>query len=262
MVDGNLSMYIRNEEEFNRMFVNPSEEASDWEDAVFQAGINGDDKEVERLFMQTNEIYLDESQINTAIETFTRKESPEEKDRLLNGLKEIDWIKDVRVENNVLHIGTEKGPINVGLLSDMDGYRDDLRLLTSGRKGFCHSDSIKMCRQYNDAQIVTGYIYGLSDKAKYLHSWVEFEQDGKCVVADYTMNVVMNKEGYYLIKHAEELSRVSHKQIIDDLKILGQLSKQGIVFRENEYLVFRDEIMKDLEKNFGDNNKDSDREDR
>ena len=41
---------------FERMFVDPSNEASDWEDAVFQAGKAGDDKEVERLFMQADKI--------------------------------------------------------------------------------------------------------------------------------------------------------------------------------------------------------------
>lgn len=249
---------------FERMFVDPSNEASDWEDAVFQAGKAGNDKEVERLFMQADEIYLEESQINTAIETFTRKESPEEKDRLLNGLNKIDWVKSVKVENGVLQIDTEKESLVVALISEvMNGYQDDLRLLTSGRKGFCHTDSIKMCRQYEqDSNVVTGYIYGLSNKAKYLHSWVEFESNKKEFVADYTMNAVMNKKGYYMLKHAEVLSKVSNKQLKEDWKILGQLAKQGITFKENEYLVFRDEIMRDLEKNFGDNKKDSDRDDR
>lgn len=252
-------MSVMDRKTFEELFIKPSDEADKWEEAVFQAGIAGDDKEVERLFMQANEIYLDECQITTAIETFTRKESQSEKDRLLEGLKDIEWIKDVKVENGFLHIGTEKGSINVGLISDMDDYKNELRLLTSGRKGFCHTDSMKMCRQYEDACVVTGYIYGLSDKAKYLHSWVEFEKDGKCVVADYTMNAIMNKEGYYLIKHAEELSRVSQKQLIDDWKILGKLAKQGITYTENQYLVFRDEIMKDLEKNFA--NKESENKD-
>jgi hypothetical protein len=261
MVDGNLNMEERS---FQKLFVDPSAEASEWEDAVYQAGISGDDKEVERLFMQANEIYLDESQINTAIEEFTRKGPQEEKDRLLEGLKKIDWIKNVKVENGILRIDTEKGPLMVALINEsLNGYENDLRLLTNGRKGFCHTDSIKMCRQYQqDSYVVTGYIYGLSDKAKYLHSWVEFEAGGKEFVADYTMNALINKEGYYMLKHAKERSRVSNKQIKDDWKILGQLAKRGITFKENEYLVFRDEIMRDLEKNFGDNKKDSDREDR
>lgn len=252
------------ERSFQKLFIDPSAEASEWEDAVFQAGISGDDKEVERLFMQANEIYLDENQITTAIEEFTRKGPQEEKDRLLDGLKSIDWINNVTVKNKVLHMDTQKGSIIVARINEaMNGYENDLRLLTSGRKGFCHTDSIKMCRQYEqDSNVVTGYIYGLSDKAKYLHSWVEFDIEGKLFVADYTMNALINKNAYYMLKHAEELSRVSNKQIKEDWKILGKLAEKGITYKENEYLVFRDEIMKDLEKNFGDNKKDSDREDR
>ena len=240
---------------FKKMFIDPSAKSDEWEEAVFQAGKAGNDEEVEKLFMQANEIYLDEKQINTAIEEFTSKGPQEEKDRLLEGLKKIEWIKNVRVENNFLHIDTDKGPINVGLISDVDEYKNDLRLLTSGRKGFCHGDSIKMCNRYVDSCVVTGYVYGLSDIAKYLHSWVEFEKDGKFVVADYTMNAIMNKEGYYMLKHAEELSRVSHKQLRDDWKILGQLDKRGITFKENEYLVFREEIIRDFKKNISEQEK-------
>lgn len=70
------------------------------------------------------------------------------------------------------------------------------------------------------------------------------------------MNAVMNKKGYYMLKHAEALSKVSNKQLKEDWKILGQLAKQGITFKENEYLVFRDEIMRDLKKNFSEHDQD------
>ena len=245
---------------FKELFVDPSAEASDWEDNFFKVAQSGDEEGVEKLLEEVDELYFEECQINTAIETFTSKGTKEERERLLPKLKEIEWVKDVKVENGVLHISTEKGPINVALITQaMYGYENDLRLLTDGRKGFCHTDSIRMCKKYEqEGFVVTGYIYGIADKAKYLHSWVEFEEDGKYAVADYTMNAIMNREAYYMIKHAKELSRVSNKQIKDDWKILGQLDKRGITLKENEYLVFRDEYMKDLKKNF----KDLEKEDR
>lgn len=89
-------------------------------------------------------------------------------------------------------------------------------------------------------EVVTGFIYGISDKVKYLHSWIEFNKDGNEYVIDYTMNVIMNKEGYYFIRQAEELSRISNQDILFDSKIS---------INSKVYLVFRHEIMKELEKN-------------
>ena len=245
-------MDIMDEEKIKKLFIEPSTEASEWEDKVFEASKTGDEKALEKLLLEAEELYPEECQINSAIENFTRKGTKEEREKLLYKLTDIKWVKSVKIENERIYIDTEQGPINVGLISnDMNGYENDLRLLTNGRKGFCHTDAIKMCRMYEkECFVVTGYIYGIADRAKYLHSWVEMNIGGIDFVADYTMNAYMNKDAYYFIKNAKELSRVSNKQIKEDWKILGQLSRSGITFMENEYLVFRDEYMKDLKKNF------------
>lgn len=248
-----------NKRNFKLLFEEPDAKSRKWQDALYDAAHNGDDDEFNRLLAEANELYFEESQIHTAIEDYTSNGDPEERDRHLSGLKELDWVDDVKVEENGLLIKTKRGPIAVNRMSDVvNGFTGDLRLLSrSARKGQCHHDSIIMARMFEqEIFVVTGYVYGLTDKAKFLHSWVELEEEGKQLVADYTMNAIMNKDAYYMIQHAQELTRVSNKQIKEDWKILGQLAKKGITFMNNEYLVFRDEYMQDLKRNISEHDQD------
>ena len=256
-------MFIMDEEKFKKMFIDPTEEAEAWEEKIITGDINS--KEVEELLMQANEFYQDEWKICTAIEGYTSVGKKEEREGLLFRLKSIPWVKDIKIEENHVLIDTEKGLINFQLINEsLPECKDDLRLLTGGRKGYCHSDAVKMSTMLEkENAVVTGYVYGMADKAKYFHSWVEMSNDGKDYVIDYTMNAIMNKEAYYMLKHAEELSRVSNEQITEDWKIMKQLTGKGIFFMDGQYLAFRDEIMRDLKKNFGDTDKkDKDIEDR
>ncbi len=72
--------------------------------------------------------------------------------------------------------------------------------------------------------IVTGYVYGISDKSKKMHTWVEFKNNNNQeFVIDYDDNTVYNKEGFYFLKHVEPLKKVSS----DDLKGKSSVSKAG-----------------------------------
>ena len=240
---------------FKKLFEEPDEESRKWQDALFNAAYIGDDDEFNRLLSEADEFYFDESQIHTAIEDFTSNENEDIRDKHLSDLKKIDWVDDVKAEENELLIKTQKGPIEVSRISDnVNGFTNDLRLLSrTARKGQCHHDTIAMAlMSEQEISVVTGYIYGLTDKAKFLHSWLEFEDEDKKFVADYTMNAIMNKDGYYMIQHPEELARISNKQLKEDWKILKKLVKADITFMNNEYLVFRNEIMENLKKNIDD----------
>ena len=98
-------------------------------------------------------------------------------------------------------------------------------------------------------------MYGISDKEKNIHTWIEFEEGKNEYVIDYTFNVLMNKEGYYYLRKAEPLSIITSKEMNSDRK-LGIFDKdnemangKGIGISEKEYLLFRNEILNDLLKN-------------
>ena len=63
---------------------------------------------------------------------------------------------------------------------------------------------------------------------------------------DSTFNVIMNKEGYYLLRHVEPISKIDSKSITEDWYKYGELLYKLDL---KTYLTYRDEIINDLEKN-------------
>lgn len=137
-----------------------------------------------------------------------------------------------------------------------------------GRRKRCHGLSIKgseiLKKFYSiDNKVVTGYAYENIDKVRYLHSWIELEEDGEQYVIDSTLNIVMNKEGYYLLMHIKEKeieSVVDAQLIIDDFETYGDF----IHYTEDAktYLTCRDLMIKDLSRNqvlFGKDNNEEER---
>lgn len=66
---------------------------------------------------------------------------------------------------------------------------------------------------------------------------------------DYTLNAVMNKDGYYYIKGIDKpINRIKDWQIKQDVKnnvfdVMGKLD-----LGDKEYVVFRDEILRDIKR--------------
>lgn len=237
---------------FKELFKVPDEKSEEWDDKLFELAEKGLINELEQHINTANEIFFDENRILTAISDFTKKTvSQKEKIRLLKSLKEDKLVKNFIINDSTLIIYTSDFEIRVGKLSDIIvELKQDSEIETDDREGKCHTKSIEISERLgiiND--IVTGYIFGYSDKAKYLHSWVEFSEKGKEFVIDYTKNIMINKEAYYKLMHVIPLSRISDTNIKEDKKILFKhFSKLG-QFNIKEYLVFRDEIMKGFEKN-------------
>lgn len=223
-----------------------------WQKEFFEAMQNNNQKRLQELQDDAKEMYLTEGRIYSAIDKFTKKTIlDEEKEYWLNSLKKIDSVENIVIGKSKVEIYTEKGTVKVYKLSDViEVLKDDPDIETDNRKGMCHNKTIDISEILsNPHNVVTGYVYGISDKVEILHSWIETIIDGEEYVMDYTDNIVMNKEGYYYIKHAKPLSIISNKDLEEDHKILDELTKRGIVFDLKEYLLFRDEIMTDLKKN-------------
>lgn len=102
-----------------------------------------------------------------------------------------------------------------------------------------------------DNEIVSGHIYGYTDKSRYAHSWVETTLDGKEVVIDGIFNAIFNKEGYYALTSAKPLSRISRNNLKNDIKnYMEELTTEdNTIIPKELYYFFRDEIIKELSKN-------------
>lgn len=237
---------------FKELYIVPDEKSEEWDNRLFELGLQGNIEGLDKHLDAVNELYFEERQIYTAINKFTLNTVPkEEKMRLFNMLKNEEFVDELEILGSNVMIKTKDAKIIASKLSGMIPTlcKEDEDIETERRKGNCHQKSMKISKSLgvtND--VVTGYIFGYSDKAKYLHSWVEFNFRGRDVVIDYTLNILMNKEGYYYMQHAIPISRISDKKIREDNETIRKFGKVGY-FNLKEYLVFRDEIMHDFEKN-------------
>lgn len=180
----------------------------------------------------------------------------EEKREFLNDLKRFkDYVIDVDIEtNNVCNlpevvITTKEGEVRALQFSAIVPQVKEFFpfIETDERFGKCYDFAYNISLNLGKAnEIVTGYIYGYSDKAEFLHSWVEVTLRGEEYVIDGTLNAMINKKGYYLMQHAKPINRISDDTLRSDIKnYLASIERLPL----EVYYVFRDEIVKDLKKN-------------
>ena len=119
-----------------------------------------------------------------------------------------------------------------------------IKELTSNKRyGECHVKAIEISPSIENSKILTGYIT-IGNK-KVLHSVIECEHDEKNIVLDWTRNLMITKEQYVELTKFVELSSFEGRKVLDDIEaIIGNLNI-GV----KPYLVFRDELIKDMQKN-------------
>jgi len=211
---------------------------------------------------------MDNYNIKYWINKWTQSESKDNnKEYIIQKLKRMDdYVTDVRVENNnkfnipELIIETKNGPIKVLQLSERYPKLKKVSLETEyatklfseieseKRNGHCFDFAYYLTLMIPlDTKLTTGYVYGFCDKAMFLHSWVETTIDGEEYVIDGTLNAIINKEGYYLMEHAKTINQIDKNTFLDDLNKYEIINNVDIPLEA--YYVFRDEIIKDLERN-------------
>ena len=200
---------------------------------------------------------MDNYQIKYRISEWTKnKTSNEEKERFINELLKLkNYINKIDFTTNEdfslpeLSIETTKSPIRAIQFSSVaPKCKEKLPFIeTDERHGRCYEMAQEISLNLGIRNnIVTGYIYGYSNKSKFLHSWVETTIKGKEYVIDGTLNSLINKQGYYFMQHANPISKISNKTFLNDIK--NYLEKME-TFPIEIYYVFRDEIIKDFQKN-------------
>lgn len=238
---------------FKYLFENPEDKSVKWDLTFVELATNKNrEKLIDFLRSTAKELYLEDYNIMCAVDAFTTDNKTDEAKLMLQKLKSLYsyYIKDINIKDNYIQIVTTEGNIEVfNLSTKLKRSKEDFPdIVTERRHSECLTsvDIVQRLGIKND--LVTGYIYGRSDVAKYLHCWVETFLKGKEVVIDYTLNAIVNKEGYYQMRHVQPINRISSDKIKDDAKILSKFNGMKM-YDMKEYVVFRDEMMRDLEKN-------------
>ena len=153
--------------------------------------------------------------------------------------------KDIFEKNNICvsHNGIKfKFLFLDNILPGIDEICD---LRTSDRYGECMTLSIDLALMAsssgNKVNILTGYTdtYGYRN----IHTVIEYVRNGKSYIMDATKNLIMSKENYFYLTNFELISEVDNFTMSEDFKKV-----KGMNLYTKPYFVFRNEIMKDMDK--------------
>lgn len=206
-------------------------DCNNWNYRFDRATHEGNKKEIMSLLGEANTLYLDEYFIYSTITNFN-KNNENNRESLIETLKKCKSIQKVNVQNEYISIDINNKNIKFAKLSE---------IISEVAKDFNNKNSVirkdKFSAEYLSQlisfpnSIVTGYVYGISDKSKKIHTWLEFKNNhNQEFVIDYDDNTVYNKEGYYFLKHVEPLKKVSS----DELKGKSSVSKSNTSEISNE----------------------------
>ncbi|MCI8460314.1 MAG: hypothetical protein HFE81_02850 [Bacilli bacterium] len=197
-------------------------------------------------------LYLEDYQNLYVIDKFTKNEEIKEMLAAIanqDDVQETALIHDKKWNLPRLIIKKEQLSIEVLPFSKLNANikKNFPDIETNKREGTCFDKAYNISQDLDVTnQIVTGFVYGYTDKSKFLHSWIETKIKKEEVVIDGTLTAIFNKQGYYNIRHAEVLNRISNETVRNDVKnYLEQIQNIPQEF----YFVFRDAIIKDLERN-------------
>lgn len=214
-------------------------------------------EKVRRFYISEKIIWEDINYLTSNVDKYKHRE-------IIEILRQVPIVSDVKENNGIICIKTTLGDIKFSRISsffpnlEFDDEIENIknRMGKIGEKMLqCHFQAIQYSARLKhigiDNDVVTANRYLITDQSQSLHSWNEFEINGKEHVLDYTQNIVMNKDGYYALYHiGKEISRIHCEDIAEDKKILNQVN--GNYYLDSKtYLTCRDEIMRELQKNIG-----------
>jgi len=206
-------------------------DCEDWNRRYDKATHDNNKKEIMSLLSEANHLYFDEYFIYSTITKLNNNEfSEEEKNHLIDSFNKSRIVKFTSKQNDYISINTRANCIKVAKLSDIvpETLNDKNSKGSVVRKDKFSAEYISQLLTFPNS-IVTGYVYGISDKSKKMHTWVEFKNNNnQDFVIDYDDNTVYNKEGFYFLKHAEPIKKVAS----DDLKGKSSVGKSSGTYSE------------------------------
>lgn len=210
-------------------------DCSQWNERFDKATRDNNKKEIVSLLSEANHLYLDEYFIYNTISKINKDTlNNNEREKLIDSFNKSKIVKFVNKQDDYISINTRANCIKVAKLSDIikEAANDKNSKNSVVRQDKFSAEYLSQLISFPNS-IVTGYVYGISDKSKKIHTWVEFKNNyNQEFVVDYDDNTVYNKEGYYFIKHVEPLKKVSS----DELKGKSTVSKSDTSEISNEII--------------------------
>lgn len=222
-----------NNEYLHELFITKDKEGLNWEKECTRALFSGDIDKFGEL-TKGKHVNIETYLIDLLIDMFGsgNNEYCLSILEILNNM--TNFVKNAKIENNMIIINTKKSKIEASRFSDIPKLSSIFPNLTvkNNRKKQCHNFSIKLTLNADfDCKIATGYVSDFSNNAKYLHSWVETKTHGTSYVIDLTKNIIINKQAYYMIQNiSSPVYKISQKTFIQERDLFNDIA------RKNKYL--------------------------
>lgn len=241
-----------NEEQILELFHRPFDKSTEIDETFAKIWSDEGGKKAIDYLISVGATWIDikSYEICYAIKECTKSPTTEEKKQ--------EWIKSTvdgkevtsanivyneKKKVNEITMETECGPIKVIAFSELTPKILETFpcLDNEDREGKCFELAYGISRRLGiPNEMVTGYIYGYTDKSRFLHTWIETTYKGEDYVIDGTTNMMINKDAYYHLKHAQVINRISNETHQSDLD--NHMDKLDGVKIE-VYLVYRNEII-------------------
>ena len=161
------------------------------------------------------------------------------------------WYKEMfknikfNKETGINHYKDDNYEFDFYLFSDQIESFNMMRNLKSKKRFHkCHEASLGIALNGEDENtyILTGYVPTIDEEI--LHSVVELEYDSEIYIVDYTQNIMMKKEDFIRLNNFRLITRIPSSKVREDMDVMTRIN-----IELPYYLVFRDEIVRDLKKN-------------
>lgn len=160
-------------------------------------------------------------------------------------LEKIKYNEEIKQYEYVL----DNEVITFNMISNIVNDKELQKELKSEKRfGKCHERSFGQAHNIDNAKIVTGIIKTID--GKFLHTVIEFPGKKEPIttyIMDWTQNIYMKKDDYIKLMEFYELSSFDAQEVFYDMELMNKMNVSDISMKP--YLAFRDEFIKDLEKN-------------
>ena len=216
------------------------------EDQLYALFENKKTSEIDAFLKEGEYLRLLQQQVRTIISNFNSnnrndKQNLNDLRRLRKfGLKKAKIKKDI-LRLNLLGVKSSVYPINK-LFENKDQFLD-----FDSRQGKCHILCYHIARglQDDECSVLTGFMQGLTNQTKYLHSVIRIKVGKYMRIIDTTMNAMVVEDFYKKLNDFEVLTEVSSSQIKQDAKILSRQDSIDL----KKYFLYRDSYMKEISLN-------------
>lgn len=144
------------------------------------------------------------------------------------------WLKQIIKNGDKIDFIAEDDKFQIEILSKKYPFIKEWlpEIENESRYGACHNDAVVLAIMTpEECNVVTGYVSPLTDKVRYLHSWVEINSKDGEKVMDPSRNLFISKKDYYELRDIQgAVYKLSNTTIKADLKMLDYLKSKNWLY--------------------------------